>query len=354
LAHLPKILITGASGSLGTQVLKLLGQSDQFIIVLEPNEHRLKASEWLKAGFQTVSLDLAESAQDFQRSIANLPSLPPIGICVHLAALYRFGADSNDVLRVNVLATENLLSWMLLLNCRKLVFASSIAAFLERSGSFFRTNGYREIYGVSKVQGEDLIQSYISQGKLDSAISHQLPPLTAPRVSTGHDFRLDGPYAIFEFLRTYQPLFKKLPASLYPRYPRLTPVCLMPLDEAAKLISDSVMNLLQNKDENHRHQIEKHFLTFAPTIELLKQQLEQTFDWTIPMILTDQPFNLDWRHRTTALIPGYPREGFSYFHAMSALIEPKKNRNRKSDSTANPYDTYAKSFLESYKLRLGN
>lgn len=129
-----KVALTGSGGFLGSYVLQLLNESEINVSIFDKRKH---------------SLDDPQSLQDF---------LLGSTCVVHLAGVNR--SDDQDILRVNTLGTQGLLIGMSRF-CKgaTIVFASS-----------FQIYNSKNIYGLSKLFAEKLIQNFASRKLLSASI----------------------------------------------------------------------------------------------------------------------------------------------------------------------------------------
>lgn len=119
-----RILITGASGFIGSALARTLSSSqhhEPFCLSRSPTDH---------LGAVSVSGDFAAPEE-----LHILDRYGKIDVLVHLAAVTG-GCTEEECLRVNVLGTHGLLRYLIDRGCRKFVLASSIAAVGMQSVDF--------------------------------------------------------------------------------------------------------------------------------------------------------------------------------------------------------------------------
>ena len=149
------ILITGASGLLGSHVVKQLIQTSRdklVLLVRNPNQQKI----WNTFGIKTIIGDL--EAQHFTIS-------PDLGIktILHIAAIAGDWVDKKTAYAVNVRGTEHLVSEAEKSGCKKFIYVSTIGVYghdryLDAKETKKRKTSYT--YEKTKLEAEKFIQSY--------------------------------------------------------------------------------------------------------------------------------------------------------------------------------------------------
>ena len=130
-----KVAITGASGFVGSYLLEALRKEKITFATFNHKKHDLFRPETLR--------DLVKDKD----------------VIIHLAGVNR-DDDLTNITKVNVLGTKGLLDAMLMYSpLAKLIFISSFQAYLQEN-----------IYGASKRNAEELIESYVNRSKLTAII----------------------------------------------------------------------------------------------------------------------------------------------------------------------------------------
>lgn len=130
-----KVAITGASGFVGSHLLEALRKEKIIFATFNPKKHDLFRPETLRGLVKDKD------------------------VVIHLAGVNR-DSDVSNIMKVNVLGTKGLLDAMLLYApTAKIVFISSFQAYLEDN-----------IYGASKRNAEELIESYVHRSQLTAII----------------------------------------------------------------------------------------------------------------------------------------------------------------------------------------
>jgi nucleoside-diphosphate-sugar epimerase len=116
--NLKKILVTGGSGFIGTNLIRKLLQENHKVINIDLVDSQL--------GVETKKIDLTKTDFSFLDSIE-------FDYVIHLAALSnpRFCADPKNAFDTNVIATFNLLNNLTQKKIRKIIFMSSIVVYSD-------------------------------------------------------------------------------------------------------------------------------------------------------------------------------------------------------------------------------
>lgn len=163
-----RILLTGATGFLGNNLLRELGRRGDDVVAVVRKMDGVPALEGL--AFEPALLDLAK-AGDLERS------LPPFDLCIHAAALIQIGWSRLDEARaVNVTATRQLARV-----CRRrsarLIHVSTVNTLACSRRSELADESRREpgcppiCYVVTKREAEQAVADEIAQG-LDAVTVH--------------------------------------------------------------------------------------------------------------------------------------------------------------------------------------
>jgi len=141
-----KVLVTGASGFLGKEVIKLLEKQ---------KIHYLAISKTKKKGFHKIDLTKKINLdQDFE-------------IVIHLAGL-NYSNDSKKYYEVNKLGTKNLLDFCSNKNVNRVIFASTCSVYGEKLRGLIteKTKGKNlSDYAKSKLMAENEIQKFSKKNK---------------------------------------------------------------------------------------------------------------------------------------------------------------------------------------------
>lgn len=158
----PRVVITGASGFLGRQLLRLMKNDYRIYGVARRSQHRAGAVEHPNIDWDLVDIGNRERLMAvFERIAAD----GPVDAVLHLAAYYDFtGDDHPEYWRTNVEGMRNVLDASRLVAPQRFIFASSVAAcaFPAEGTSITETTppDGREPYSVSKRLGEEMLAEY--------------------------------------------------------------------------------------------------------------------------------------------------------------------------------------------------
>lgn len=148
-----KILITGATGFIGSHLVKLLQGRHELILLSRRRPDILHDS-----GIEWFEVDIAVPI--------NFSKLPDkVDIVIHLAQsrFYRqFPDRADDIFNVNAQGTFNLLEYARHAKAQAFLFASSGSVYGFGPKKFLETDPVHpsDFYGISKHVGELLLQSY--------------------------------------------------------------------------------------------------------------------------------------------------------------------------------------------------
>lgn len=146
-----KILITGASGRLGRELVKALRERHELVALSRTSSPTLQ-------DVTSYAVDLANPSQ-----LSGVIATEKPDAIIHLAAILGPACESNPDLaeKINVEATKKLVELASQHGVKKFVFASTSAVYnqLELSPTDeFSNIGPRSIYGKSKLKAEQIIQ----------------------------------------------------------------------------------------------------------------------------------------------------------------------------------------------------
>jgi nucleoside-diphosphate-sugar epimerase len=151
---LSQILVTGASGFIGSNLIgQLITQGDMIIYGVSRRHNTLTSSH-----YKHIAVDI--SAPGWTQSI---PS--EVDFVVHLAQSYRyreFPEGAQDMVRVNIDATAELLDWARFNGVKRFVFASTGNVYAPGQKAHQETDicEPKNMYAVTKFCGEMLVEQY--------------------------------------------------------------------------------------------------------------------------------------------------------------------------------------------------
>lgn len=150
----PKIIITGASGFIGTNLVKFL-EPDYNILAIDRQELKYRSS---KIQFSRVDL------LNLETLIRVFQEFKPLYV-VHLAARTDLEGENLDDYRDNTIAVDNLLTAIKLANSVETIIVSS-SMLVCSAGHIpldMKTYSPTTIYGQSKVIGEKLVRAKLKE-----------------------------------------------------------------------------------------------------------------------------------------------------------------------------------------------
>jgi nucleoside-diphosphate-sugar epimerase len=158
------VLVTGATGFIGTYLLRQLVASGQAVRVLARRPSALDTA--LRGAVETIAGDVRDPA-------AIGRAVPGAHTVLHLAACARaWSRDPNEFTSVNVHAVETLLTAAARAGVERLVHVSTVLTLPPfRPAPVDGAAGRPTPYEVTKRAGERLVESYAAQGR-HAAIVH--------------------------------------------------------------------------------------------------------------------------------------------------------------------------------------
>ena len=122
-----KVLVTGATGFLGSYILKeLKGKYD--IISVGRNKEKLMEIKKDDSKIECISADLAE--------LKEVLDFPEADIVVHSAALSTIWGSKKEFIKNNVTATENIIKYCRAKKARRLVYVSTPSVYTGKKDRF--------------------------------------------------------------------------------------------------------------------------------------------------------------------------------------------------------------------------
>lgn len=238
-------LVTGASGYLGQEYLKIIIKDveNKYLLLLREGSF-LKLSKELK---DYPHIELAKGHLQHPDLFVDTRKLEKakneVRRVIHLGALYDLSASKEDLYKSNVIGTQNVLFFCgNCLNLKNLVYASTIAVAGDASGPFCEEDydlGQRlpNDYAQTKFDAEGLVRNW-SKGHADTQVDVLRFGVIVGDSQTGEFLKEDGPYYFFKNIGnvlTKAPVLTKLKVVPFPFngkavFPMVT------VDEAAQAI----------------------------------------------------------------------------------------------------------------------
>lgn len=161
--EMKKILITGASGTVGQEVLNQLSKDPEYELIVFDIEN--SKSKKIKDIYRNNVKWISGSITD----LSDIQKIPPkLDVVIHLAALIPPAADINPALtqKVNVEGTQNLLQHIEQTSPNAFfMYSSSISVYGDRVQNPFITVSDNlkisegDVYGQSKLEAETIVQN---------------------------------------------------------------------------------------------------------------------------------------------------------------------------------------------------
>jgi len=170
------ILVTGAAGFIGSNLINALANNKKYRLILtDINGSRDNIAKVSESNSQRLNIQYLDITD--RESIFRLFKNNKVDTCVHLAALINVEDSTKDpdkTMDVNLNGTVNLLDACSFNNIDNFVFASSAAIYGHPTKlPITEEHELKPIspYGVSKLLAEKHVSSYMNSGKIQRAIS---------------------------------------------------------------------------------------------------------------------------------------------------------------------------------------
>ena len=170
------ILVTGASGFVGSAVARQLAQAgEQVRVLVRSTSSRVNLAD---PKLDIVQGDLGD-APSLDRAMQN------VRVLFHVAADYRLWArDDNEIIRTNVEGTRALMEAAMRVGVERIVYTSSVATLKARpngvpSDESFPLDAQAAVgaYKYSKVVAERLVEQMVAERKLPAVIVNPSTPI---------------------------------------------------------------------------------------------------------------------------------------------------------------------------------
>lgn len=160
--NLKKIIITGASGFIGRNIIEYLCEDYYIYALARRTQHEVGAV--VHENIEWILVDIAHESS-LAETFKNIKKKGGVEFVVHLAAYYDFdNVPHPEFERTNVIGTSLLLEYCKTLNIRRFVFASSIAACnFPSPGEAVSEKSSLDAefpYAITKRKGEQLLKAY--------------------------------------------------------------------------------------------------------------------------------------------------------------------------------------------------
>ena len=242
------ILITGATGFLGSEITKKIMEDFDKIFLLVRNPAQINKSIYSKTPkIILIQGDLTER-QIFSKKEDREMILKNVDVILHAAALYDLQADATECYITNIIGTFNLLTFSQQIKKLKYFhYLSTIAVKGDLQGDLFESVEripkvkYSNNYAQTKMSAELMVRKSIF---INAKVRIYRPGIVVGDSTTGRINRIDGPYYFLKFLSGnffITQMIKKLPFILFPFNPT-TILPLIPVDMVCNWIAHMLTN----------------------------------------------------------------------------------------------------------------
>lgn len=228
-----RILLTGASGFLGTYLLQDLEKQDVTVYALSRNARESQSTKvkWLQA-------DITDESSLLRPEI--LDELKGIDTIIHAAALYDLASGHEELFRHNVIGTGNVLHLARLLpKMPHFAYISTIAiagnAKINFDEDLFDVGQtFPDHYAATKFAAEHMVRS---AGDIQSSSIYRLGIVVGSSVD-GAMMKVDGPYVLQKVIRSLRPFAKQIAKMKFLPLPyhEASRLYIIPVNIASQLI----------------------------------------------------------------------------------------------------------------------
>lgn len=160
-----KVLVTGAGGFVGTELVKNLLSQGYSVKALVRKENQVEALE--KIGAEVVIGDV-KNKSSLESAVSQ------VSIVFHIAALFRqAGLPDSEYYKVNLEGTRNVIDASISAGVKKFIHCSTVGVHgdIENPpGTELTPFAPGDVYQKSKLEAELLVKDYIEKGKISGSI----------------------------------------------------------------------------------------------------------------------------------------------------------------------------------------
>lgn len=268
-----KIVITGATGFLGKELLKQLDREDLEIILLA---RRIDSSIKLKAKTHWVLGDITQP--DVVNDDQYKKLLLEADTVLHAAAYYDLKGSYNDCFLSNVVGTRNLLNFYKSAKKLKSFHYISTIAVIDPVGAenvledvLPERKKFTDYYSQTKYSAEKMFRDFeFNDHKVAKFIYR--PGVIVCASDNPKNFKEDGPYYFAKVLKKFRPILNFIP-HLILSYDAKASLPIVPVDHVAKFIVKSL-----NRNKSSLEQIQQtrtyHLVSDGlPTIPVFLEEI---------------------------------------------------------------------------------
>jgi len=339
-----RILVTGGTGFLGTEVLNHLCAAHEVTLI--------SRQDGGNSGVKQIKADITlwNMGLEPEKFVGQFDCM------LHMAGLYDLRASGDDLQLMNVIGTHNALSFAKKVKIPIFAFTSTIAAAINQTS---RTVSPRVLnidkpfpdeYARTKAMAENLVRTEAEHFK--SVMNFRLGPLVGS-TTTGKILRADGPYQVTQSLAKLRKLILMLPnrVPLPGSTDRRMPI--LPVDIAAKAIG-RLMTLASDSPEEWSGY---HSFHLVPEKGLLvKEYYRDAFQFL--GLISKKPLlteNLPKKFVTkvTALVGSIPEQELFYILNMPNF-ETHETTKALGEDWCPEYRDYKQMFWKGYETYISN
>lgn len=200
------VLVTGAAGYIGSHMLVALLERGHQVIALDNHfnsrpEIYERVTRITKRTFEHFEIDVRDAP-----ALARLLAVHPVDACLHFAGLKSVAESMADPLRYfdfNVNGLISLLGALRQNGTRRFIFSSSATVYAEQSTQPLHEMselGPQTVYGRTKLQGEQILESLSQIGALDVAVLRYFNPVAAHHSGLLGEMPLGKPNNLMPFV----------------------------------------------------------------------------------------------------------------------------------------------------------
>ena len=179
------LLVTGAAGYIGSHLLAALLEKGFEVIAVDnhvsssPQVYE-RVRRMTGRGFEHFQMDVRDGP-----AVARLLATHPVEACFHFAGLKSVSESMADPLRyfdVNVTGLISLLGALSQNGVRRFIFSSSATVYAEQPTQPLHEMsalGPKTVYGLTKLQGEQILERMAQTGQMDVAVLRYFNPVAA-------------------------------------------------------------------------------------------------------------------------------------------------------------------------------
>lgn len=281
-----KIVITGATGFLGKELLKSLDRDGLEIILLA---RKIDSTIKLKAKIHWILGDITQP--DIVHDDQYKKKLLEADTVFHAAAFYDLKGSYNDCFLGNVVGTRNLLNFFKTSKKLKSFHYVSTIAVIDPVGNesiledvLPERKSFSDFYSQTKYSAEKMFRDFeFSQNNVAKIIYR--PGVIVCASYDSHKFKEDGPYYFAKVLKKFRPILNFIPHLILSFDSKAT-LPIVPVDHVANFMAQSLNRSEFPKEVRTYHLVSDDL----PTIPVFLEQILNELGINIGLKNTDITF----------------------------------------------------------------